>query len=193
MSDSLSENPHDTGLMQRVVVTAFGSGRRQKQSQATARRSASLVTPVAFPNFTSRRSSGRPDPDGLTIDTLRARRAPLPDEDSNIHPNVETRRGQYDGSYSIIPSISQSIQRHVRRIEQGLTAVIQPDPDVITPPPRQIMFPTSESNHSAPIISQPESHDSIDSSEYLDTTPDDFRRSDSDTDTFFDTDPPDHK
>jgi hypothetical protein len=109
MSDSHSENPSDAGLMQRVVAgfTAFGSGRRQQQSNAATRRSASLVTPVAFPNFPGRRSSGRPDPDAPTIDTLRARRAPLPDEDSNIHPNVETRRGQYDGSYWIIPSISQ--------------------------------------------------------------------------------------
>jgi hypothetical protein len=194
MPDSPSENPYDAGLMQLVVAgfTAFGSGRRQQQSNATTRWSTSLVTSVAFPNFSDHRLSGRPDPDGPTIDTLRAHRVPLPDEDSNIHPNVETRRGQYDGSYLIIPSISQSIQRQVRRIKQGLTAAIQPDPDVITPPPRQILIPPSESNQSAPITSQHESHDSNDSSEYLDATPDDFRWSNSETDTFFDMDlPPD--
>jgi hypothetical protein len=134
--------------MQRVIAgftALLDPVGRQQQSNAMTRRSASLVTPVAFPNFAGHCLSGRLDPDGPTIDTLQARCVPLPDKDSSIHPNVETRWGQYDGSYSIIPSISQLIQQQVQQIKQGLMAAIQLDPGVITPPPppRQILIPPS--------------------------------------------------
>jgi hypothetical protein len=199
--------------MQRVVA---GSARRLQQSTAARRRSASLVTPVTFPSFPGRRS--RPDPDAPRADTLRATTIPLPDENSNrrettvsllpdepfnLPPNVESHRGQYEGSYSIIPSVSLSIQQQVRDLERGLSAAFQDDVDYVTDdvdrvtPPRHITVEstksTPRSNHSGFRDASPNAVPWSTHSTYHDASPDAIIGavgSDNDDDTFFDTDPP---
>jgi hypothetical protein len=135
MGDSHSEDPPDGGIMQRVMtgISAFGSGRRQPPPAAARRRSASITPSVTIRNNNISSSSSfglsasRPDPDAPRADNLRARHV-LTDEDSFLPPNVEARRGSYGGSFSILASISNSLQRQVRQFEEEFEAVIDEDP-----------------------------------------------------------------
>jgi hypothetical protein len=150
MVDSHSEDPPEGGFMQRVVsgISNLGSGRRPQQPNAATRRSASFTSHVTIPNisFSSGRSrlSRRPNPDAPRVETLQSRPlAPLDDVPS--HPNVETQRGHYESNFSLLPSISGTIQRQVQSLEAGLDAALADKlpslADHLIPPPTHILFP----------------------------------------------------
>jgi hypothetical protein len=130
--------------MQRVVtgIVSLGSARRPPPPSATTRRSAFSTTPVTINNVSlsvDRSSSYRPDPDAPRAETLRARLTPLPDEDSNVHPNIETRRGNYGGSYSMLESVPTTIQRHVQTLDDAFDALNLED-NAANPPPSHILI-----------------------------------------------------
>jgi hypothetical protein len=131
MGDSRSEDPPEGGWTLRRVVDGIqflGSGRRSSQPGATTRRSVS--TPAQqHPNVSlsiqrsSDHSSGvRPDPDAPRAETLGEHWTPLLGD--VFHPNVVSRRGHYNNaSYSVVGSVSGSIQQQVQHLEAWTPAV----------------------------------------------------------------------
>jgi hypothetical protein len=155
MGDSHHEDPHEGWSVQRVVtgIISFGSGGRHS-SAAARRRSASVSTTATLPNninnnntvsFSVARSIDRPDPDAPRAETLQVSHHNLLEDDARDHPNVETHRGHYDGSFSILPSISGTIQRQIHHLEDAFeAAMLSPvnvpyndvHPSILPPPDR---------------------------------------------------------
>jgi hypothetical protein len=178
MGDSPQGDPPEGGFMQRVVtgIVSLSSARRPPQPSAATRRSASFTTPVTITNVSLSvdRSVNRPDPDAPRAETLRARLTPLPDEDSNIHPNVETRRGNYGGHYSMLESVPTTIQRQVQNLDEAFDALNIDDDD----PPNLLLLQAvvSDRPFPPPAIAVNHHHVELDDESFFDTAdlPDDL-------------------
>ena len=126
MGDSPSEDPPEGNtVLSRMVsagIQALGSARRPGQPPGSAlQRSAftpgGATAPVSFiPSTSNSTISARPDPDGTRVEVAIL----------SSHPHVRHSRGQARGDhFSLVGSISSSIQHQFHRLEDEFDAALR--------------------------------------------------------------------
>ena len=128
MGDSRSEDPPEGPSVLYRMIPFLGSARRPTQSGSAHLRSA--ITPgeaQSSVGHASTSSSHRPDPAGERAESF------IP---SSLPPHVRPTRGQPGGGeFSLLGSVSASLQHQVHRLEDGFDAALRlsDEPVALTP------------------------------------------------------------